>query len=149
MVVRAAVVRTLVRSALGLVEWEMGGRDGCDEEGRAPRTFIESEGGAGRPDGEGDRAAGAGGINAGRLVRWGGETGGEWGVKRGECSAVSGRGGVIGAAAAPGRASRGRRRSGRLTGWARLSVRGRRRGRLGQKGREGDGLLLGQNRCSG
>jgi hypothetical protein len=44
MVVRAAVVGTLVRSALGLIEWEMGGRDGCDEEGRAPRTFIESEG---------------------------------------------------------------------------------------------------------
>jgi hypothetical protein len=47
------------------------------------------------------------------------------------------------AAAAPGRASRGRRRSGRLTGWARLSVRGRRRGRLGQKGREGNGPWLG------
>jgi hypothetical protein len=32
-VVRAAVVRTLVRSALELREWEMGGGDGCGEEG--------------------------------------------------------------------------------------------------------------------
>jgi hypothetical protein len=27
-----------------------------------------------RPDGEGDRAAGGGGINAARPIRWGGET---------------------------------------------------------------------------
>jgi hypothetical protein len=51
-----------------------GGGDECGEEGRAPRPFIGSEGGAGRPDGEGDRVAGGGGINAGRPVRWGGET---------------------------------------------------------------------------
>jgi hypothetical protein len=74
MAVRAAAVRTLVRSVLGLGEWEMGGGDECGEKGRAPRPFIGSEGGAGQPDGEGDRAAGGGGINAGRPVRWGGET---------------------------------------------------------------------------
>jgi hypothetical protein len=73
-VVTAAAVGTPVRSALGLGEWEMGGGDECGEEGRAPRPFIGSEGGAGRPDGEGDRASGGGGINAGRPVRWGGET---------------------------------------------------------------------------
>jgi hypothetical protein len=43
------------------------------------------------------------------------------------------------AAVVPGQASGGRRRSGSLTGWACLSVRGRRRGRLGRKGREGVG----------
>jgi hypothetical protein len=36
-----------------------GGRDECGEE---------------RPDREGDRAVGGGGINAGRPVQWGGET---------------------------------------------------------------------------
>jgi hypothetical protein len=51
-----------------------GGEDECSEEGRAPRPFIGSKGGAGRPDREGDRAVGGGGINAGRPVRWGGET---------------------------------------------------------------------------
>jgi hypothetical protein len=51
-----------------------GGGDEWVEERRAPRPFIGSEGGAGRPDREGDRAAGGGGINAGRPVRWGGET---------------------------------------------------------------------------
>jgi hypothetical protein len=120
-VVRAAAVGTPVRSALRLGEWEMGSGDGCGEEGQAPHPFIGSEGGVGRLDGERDRATGGGSINAGRPVRWGGETGGwgEWGVKRGECGAVSGRGGVIGAVAAPpGRASGGRRRSGRMIGWA-------------------------------
>jgi hypothetical protein len=83
MVVRAAAIGTPVRSALGLREWEMGGKDGCGEEGQAPRPFIGSKGGAGRSDGEGDRAPGGGSINAGRPVRWGGETGGggEWGVR--------------------------------------------------------------------
>jgi hypothetical protein len=52
----------------------MGGGDECGEEGRAPRPFIGSEGGAGRPDEEGDRASGGGGINVGHPVRWGGET---------------------------------------------------------------------------
>jgi hypothetical protein len=52
----------------------MGGWDECGEEERAPRSFIGSEGGAGRPDGEGDRAAGGGSMNAGHLVRWGGDT---------------------------------------------------------------------------
>jgi hypothetical protein len=86
-VVRAAAVETPVRSTLRLGEWEMGGGDGCSEEGLAPRPFIGSEGGAGRPDGEGDRAAGGGGINVGHLIRWGGETGGdEWGVKRGSAT---------------------------------------------------------------
>jgi hypothetical protein len=45
----------------------MGGGDECSEEGRAPLPFRGS-------DGEGDRAAGGGGINVGRLVWWGGET---------------------------------------------------------------------------
>jgi hypothetical protein len=101
MVVRAAAVGTLVRSALGLGEWEMGGGDGCGEEGRAPRPFIGSEGGAGRPDREGDQVTGGGGINAGPLVRWGGETRGCVGSEEGgECGTVFGRGGVIGATAA-------------------------------------------------
>jgi hypothetical protein len=76
------------------------------------------------------------------VVRFGGEwkQRGEWGVKRGQ-NAVPflGEEGMVGrrqrvrevAAVAPGRAFRGRRRSGRLIGRARLSVRGRRRGRLG------------------
>jgi hypothetical protein len=51
-----------------------GGGDECGGEGQAPRHFILSEGGAGRPDREGDRAADGGGINARRLVQWGGET---------------------------------------------------------------------------
>jgi hypothetical protein len=81
MVVRAAVVGTLERSLLGLGEWEMGGRDGCGEEGRAARPFIGSEGGAGWPDGERDQAAGGG---ASMLVirldgegKWGGGVSGE------------------------------------------------------------------------
>jgi hypothetical protein len=53
---------------------ENGGGDECGEEGQAPHPFIGSEGGAGRLDGEGDREAGGGGINADRPVRWGGET---------------------------------------------------------------------------
>jgi hypothetical protein len=48
-----------------------GGGAKCGEEGRAPCPFIWSEGGAGRPDREGDRAAGGGGINAGGVGgRW-------------------------------------------------------------------------------
>jgi hypothetical protein len=46
----------------------------CGEEGRAPRPFIGSEGGAGWLDGEGDRAASGGGINVVHPFRWGGET---------------------------------------------------------------------------
>jgi hypothetical protein len=51
-----------------------GGRDECGKEGRAPRPFIGSEGGVGRPNREGDQAVGGGGINASRPVQWGGET---------------------------------------------------------------------------
>jgi hypothetical protein len=36
--------------------------------------FYRVRGEAGWPDGEGNRAAGGGGINVGRPVRWGGET---------------------------------------------------------------------------
>jgi hypothetical protein len=50
-----------------------GGGDECGEEGRSPRPFIGSEGGAGRSDREGVQAAGGGGINVSRPVRWGGE----------------------------------------------------------------------------
>jgi hypothetical protein len=72
----------------------------------------------------------------------GGERRGEWGVKRQQNAAPFPREeGSSGqrqrtweAAAVPDRASRGRRRSGWLIGQARLSVRGRRRGRLGRKG---------------
>jgi hypothetical protein len=53
-----------------------GDGDECGEEGRASHPFIGPEGGVGRPDGEGDRAAGGGGINAGRPVRWGRGNGG-------------------------------------------------------------------------
>jgi hypothetical protein len=79
------------------------------------------------------------------VIRFGGDgkQRGEWAVKRGEkCGTVSRREGVIGASTAHvgsggGGARLGFRRkkmAGRLTGWARLSVKGRRRGRLGQKG---------------
>jgi hypothetical protein len=59
---------------LGVRRVGNGGGDECGEEGRACHPFIGPEGGAGRPDEEGDRAAGGGSINAGRPVRWGGET---------------------------------------------------------------------------
>jgi hypothetical protein len=62
-----------VRATRGAESGKWGG-DECGEEVLAPRPFIGSEGGAGRSDREGDRAAGGGGINAGRPVRWGGET---------------------------------------------------------------------------
>jgi hypothetical protein len=74
-----------------------GAGDECGEERRASHPFIGPEGGAGRPDGEGDRAAGGGGINAGRPVRWGGEMEGRVGSEEGGCDAVSGRGGDTGA----------------------------------------------------
>jgi hypothetical protein len=92
-VVRVAAVGTTVRSMLGVREWEMGCGDGCGEEERAPHPFIGLEGGAGRLDGEGCRAGGGGGINAGRPIRWRGEMGGK-------CGTISGRGGVIRVAAA-------------------------------------------------
>jgi hypothetical protein len=96
----------------------------------------------------------------------GGERRGERGVKRGQNAAPFPREeGSSGrqerarevAVAAPGQASGGRRRLGSLTGWARLSLRGRQRGRLGRKGREGvghdwagkEGRRPGRNRCSG
>jgi hypothetical protein len=50
------------------------GGDEFGQEGRAPLPFIGSEGGPGWPDREGDPATGGGGINAGRPIRWGGET---------------------------------------------------------------------------
>jgi hypothetical protein len=59
---------------LGVQRMGNGGGDECGEEGRAPRPFIGSEGGAARLNGEGDRAAGGGGINVGHPVLWGGET---------------------------------------------------------------------------
>jgi hypothetical protein len=98
-------------------------------------------GGAVRGNGQRRRCA----IKAFKPSVLGGERRGQWGVKRGQkCGAVSGRGGVVGVAGAcgevvaavPSRASGGRRWPGSLTGWARLSVRGRRWGRPGQKGRE-------------
>jgi hypothetical protein len=54
-VVRAAVVKTPVQSALGLEEWGNGGGDECREEGHAPRPFIGSNGerGGGRRRGTG------------------------------------------------------------------------------------------------
>jgi hypothetical protein len=58
--------------------------------------FIGPEEGAGRSNGEEDQAAGGGGINAGRPIRWGGETEGRVGSEEGECDAVSGRGGDAG-----------------------------------------------------
>jgi hypothetical protein len=60
-----------------------GGGGECGEEGRAPHHFIGSEGGAGWPDGGGDRAAGGGGSNASRPIRWGGETEGRVGSEDG------------------------------------------------------------------
>jgi hypothetical protein len=74
-----------------------GGGDECGEEGRAPHPFIGSEGGAGRPNGEGDRAASGGGINADCPVRWGGETEGRVGSEEGGCDTISRRGGDAGA----------------------------------------------------
>jgi hypothetical protein len=69
--------------------------------------FIGPEEGAGWPDGEADRAAGGGGINAGRPVRWGGETEGRVGSEEGECDAVFGRGGDAGAVHARARGGAG------------------------------------------
>jgi hypothetical protein len=45
--------------------------------------FYRVKRGVGRPDGEGDREAGGGGINVGRLVRWGGEMEGCMGSEEG------------------------------------------------------------------
>jgi hypothetical protein len=87
----------VVHGGLGAREVGNGGDEECSEEGRASHPFIEPERGAGRPDGEGDRAAGGGGINAGRPVRWGGEMEGRAGGEEGGCDAVSGRGGDAGA----------------------------------------------------
>jgi hypothetical protein len=52
--VRAAAVRTPVRSALGLGERGNGGGDECVEEGRAPQPFIGLEGERGGQGSEGN-----------------------------------------------------------------------------------------------
>jgi hypothetical protein len=86
-VVRAAAVGTLVRSALRLREWEMGGGDECGEEERAPRPFIGSEGERGGRTGKGIRRP----VVAASMpaIRFSGEgkQRAEWGVKRGENAA--------------------------------------------------------------
>jgi hypothetical protein len=79
---RPAAVK-LGEGRLGARRVGNGGGDECDEEGRASRPFIGLEGGAGRPNGEGDRVADGGGINAGRSVRWGGEMEGRVGSEEG------------------------------------------------------------------
>jgi hypothetical protein len=76
--------------------------------------------------------------------KWGGETGSRGRGTAAPIRFATGEEGSSGqkeragevAAAAPGRASGGRRWSGSLTGLAHLSVRGEAMGRLGQKGRE-------------
>jgi hypothetical protein len=73
-----------------------GAGDECGEEGRASHPFIGPEGGAGWPDGEGDRAAGGGDINAGRPVRWGGETEGRVGSEEGGATLFPGEEGTPG-----------------------------------------------------
>jgi hypothetical protein len=66
------VVKTPVQRALKLGEWEMGvGMSAVRRASSSP--FYRVEGGAGRPDGEGNRVAGGGSINASRPIRWGGE----------------------------------------------------------------------------
>jgi hypothetical protein len=97
--------------------------------------FIGPEEGAGRPDGEEDRAAGGGGINAGRPVRWGGETEGRVGSEEGECDAVSGRGGDAGAVPARARDGAG----GCAVGFSRRKKVGR-----GPHGSERRGWRLGR-----
>jgi hypothetical protein len=79
---RPAAVK-LGEGRLGARRVGNGGGGECGEEGQAPRPFIGSEGGAGRLNGGGDRAAGGGGINAGRPVRWGGEMEGRVGSEEG------------------------------------------------------------------
>jgi hypothetical protein len=96
----------------------------------------------------------------------GGESRGEWGVKgEGKCGAVSGRGGVIGAAGARGGGGGGGARSGfRRKKTVGLTDRvgppvseGEAMGRLGWKGREEvgrgwagkEGRRPGRNHCSG
>jgi hypothetical protein len=70
--------------------------------GVAGAPFYKVGGGAGRSDGEGNWAAG--GRAPLLAIRFGGEgkQRGEWGVKRGECGTISGRGGDAGAARARG-----------------------------------------------
>jgi hypothetical protein len=103
--------------------------------------FIGPEEGAGRPDGEEDRAAGSGGINAGHPVRWGGEMEGRVGSEEGECDTVSGRGGdagrcarvlTVAPAAAPSVSRGGRRSDG-----AHTAVRGEGGGWAGRRPRPG------------
>jgi hypothetical protein len=96
----------------------------------------------------------------------GGERRGEWGVKgEGKCGAVSGRGGVVGAAGAHGGGGGGGARSGfqwkktpGLTDRVGPPVsEGEATGRLGRKGREEvgcgwagkEGRRPGRNHCSG
>jgi hypothetical protein len=86
--------------------------------------FIGPEEGAGRPDGEEDRAAGGGGINAGRPVRWGGETEGRVGSEEGECDAVSGRRGDTGRCARVLATVPAVSLGGRRSGGAHTAVRG-------------------------
>jgi hypothetical protein len=71
-VVRAAAIGTPMRSTLRLGEWEMWGGMSAVRR-RELLTLLYGRRGAGRSDGEGDREAGGGDINAGRPVRWGGE----------------------------------------------------------------------------
>jgi hypothetical protein len=142
-----------------------GGKEECGEEGRASHSFIEPEGGVGRPNGEGDRAGGGGGINAGRPVRWGGETKGRAGGEEGGCDAVFERGGDARAVRARARGGAGdctigfsrRKKAGRgphdseRRGWRRLGqpeakarwggrpVAGRGEREAAQEGRRGVG----------
>jgi hypothetical protein len=84
--------------------------------------FYRVGGEAGRPDGEGKRVAGGGSINVGRPIRWGLEMEGSVGCEEGgKYGAISGRGGVVGAATAHmgggGRSGFWRKKTaGRLTG---------------------------------
>jgi hypothetical protein len=122
-----------------------GGAVGCYG---ARSSFYRAGGWEGRRCGEGNGRRRRCAIKAFKPSVLGGERRGEWGVKRGQNAAPFPREeGSSGqrerarevAAAAPSQASGGRRRPGSLTGWACLSVRGRQRGRLGRKGREGVG----------
>jgi hypothetical protein len=108
-VVRAAAVRTLVRSSLRLGEQGNGGGDECGVEGWAPRPFIGSEGDGGKRAAavvrhNGMKAA----ISEGNRPEW------WWGVMRSRCSSRYESGGGVrtretaAAAVGPGRKTTGR-----------------------------------------
>jgi hypothetical protein len=95
-----------------------GGGDECGEEGASSSPFYKGQGGVEASKWGGDRPAALVMAINGHPVWWGGKMEGEWGVKRGVLAVVLGGGGG-------GRSGFwGKKKGGRLIGWACLSVRG-------------------------